>query len=472
MTFDPAPRRALFVVGRKENGKNSAVLAARKLLTDDGYALSFLSLKDRQPKDLPAQARRSEDGDLSLIVAAGGDGSVREAAAIAYATATPLALLPLGTANDLARTLDIPLDPDRAVDLLRSGRRRRIDLGRCNGRIFCNVASIGLSAKVAQRLTRERKKRWGPLAYAREAVDALRTFRSLPVRLTLDDRSLTQRALQVGIASGESQGGGARVTPDAQIDDGRLRVYALEPQKPLRLMMMALLLKLGAHNLFEGAHFFAAKRVRLETEKPEKINVDGDLLERTPADLELLPGAIEVLVPDLAEQGLGGLMTEDDSNGAASPLGGLVRSDAEVSLAALLEALLGAAETHARGAERLQDSAPAEALQANADRRRSDVDALLAAGMRDEDTTVEPDPDRLAVKGVIEDVRAVLSSSTIEMTLRESRTAEEQVTKALETARSHRQSDAVAAQLARLADGAQEMQARLAEAQAAAGSEG
>lgn len=165
-------------------------------------------------------------------------------------------------------------------------------------------------------------------------------------------------------------------------------------------------------------------------------------------------------------------MTEDDSNGAASPLGGLVRSDAEVSLAALLEALLGAAETHARGAERLQDSAPAEALQANADRRRSDVDALLAAGVRDEDTTVEPDPDRLAVKGVIEDVRAVLSPSAIEMTLRESRTAEERVTEALETALNHRQSDAVAAQLARLADGTQEVQARLAEAQAAAGSEG
>lgn len=443
---------------------------ARELLRDQDYAVTLCRLEDL----LSFGIRNGED-DLSLVVAAGGDGSVREAAALAYAADAALAILPLGTANDLARTLDIPLQAERAAELLRNGRRRRIDLGRCNGRIFCNVASIGLSVKVAQRLTRERKKRWGPLAYAREAFDALRTFRSLPVRLDLDGRTLSLRALQVGVASGETQGGGARVTPEAQIDDGRLRVYALEPQKPLRLMVMALSSKLGAHSLLDGAHFFSAERVRLETERPEKINVDGDLLERTPAQLELLPGAIEVLVPERAPQDPGGPMTEDTPSGVSSNVpnpAGLLRSDAEVALAELLEAIVAAAETHARGAERLRGTPLEKTLRACADRRRSDAENLLAAGLEEADTAVQPDPDRMAVEGLIQDVRAALSPSTVETSLRESRTVEEEVVKALTTARGHDHPGAMIRQLTELAADAAELRNRLAEAETAADSKG
>lgn len=285
-------RRALLLIGKPELTGLDAVEALRARLRDQSTRVREMTLKQWLDG-----ADGSAGGETDLVVAVGGDGTVRTAAEAAYAAGARLAILPTGTANDLARTLDLPLRPERAVELLDTGRWRRIDLGRCNGQIFCNVASLGLSAKVAQRLTGERKKRWGPLAYAREMMDSLRTFRSLRVALDLDGVRRHYRALQVGIASGVTQGGGTRVAPGARIDDGRFQVYVVEPQPLPRLLAMALSLKLGAHDLWDGAHFHAARRVRVAARGAHEVNIDGDLLTRTPIEAEILPGAIEVLVP-------------------------------------------------------------------------------------------------------------------------------------------------------------------------------
>ncbi len=289
MSSSPPEPLALVLIGKRDHAGLAVVRDLFERLHVAGYAVQEMLLEDWLETTAPPK--------IELVVAVGGDGTVRTAAAAAYAGRSRLAVVPLGTANDLARTLGLPLQPDQAVGLLQAGRWRRIDLGRCNGQIFCNVASLGLSAKVAQRLTGERKRRWGPLAYAREMVDSLRTFRSLHVALDLDGVRHNYRALQVGIASGVTQGGGTRVAPGARIDDGRFQVYVVEPQPLPRLLAMALSLKLGAHNLWDGAHFQTARRVRVATRGAHEVNVDGDLLTRTPIEAEILPGAIEVLVP-------------------------------------------------------------------------------------------------------------------------------------------------------------------------------
>jgi YegS/Rv2252/BmrU family lipid kinase len=278
------------LAGKPEHLARSDVAEALEAFVGESGRVSRATLAERDTVPKPPD-------DADAVLAVGGDGTVREAAALAYARGLPLAILPLGTANDLARTLGIPLNVAAAADLLARGVRRRIDLGRCNGRIFCNVASVGLSARVAGRLTGDRKKRWGPLAYGREMFDALKTRRDFRVVLEFRDRSVRHTCIQFGVASGETQGGGNRVSPLARIDDGRFCIYAIERVSLSRLAAMALSVKLGAHDIWRNAHFYEADWLRLVTRRQRSIDIDGDLLERTPAEFELLAGAIEVLVP-------------------------------------------------------------------------------------------------------------------------------------------------------------------------------
>lgn len=288
-------RTALFIVNRKARNGRADVDSLRQALTAGGIELVDASV-DRA-EDLSAVIREHRDR-VNLVIIGGGDGTIHHALGGLFETQLPLGILPLGTANDLARTLKLPTDPLAACDVIVQGHTTAIDLGKVNDRLFCNVASIGLAVQVTQRLKRETKSRWGVFAYVIAAVQSLMSSRPFSIEIDGDAGQHGARSIQVTIGNGRSYGGGLTVNEAATAEDGLLHLFSLEIARWWHIIPLIPAMWRGtldaASNVrtLQGSHFELRTPRRLQS-----LIADGEFAGSTPAQLRLLPKAIPIFVP-------------------------------------------------------------------------------------------------------------------------------------------------------------------------------
>lgn len=255
---------------------------------------------DREPlgsaEEIEARIRRH--GDAAAIVVCGGDGSLCLAAPAVIATGLPLGILPMGTANDLARTLHIPDDLEAAADVILAGHRRRIDVGTVNDKYFFNVASIGLSVDLARELSSDLKRRWGRAGYALAAIRALARARRFAAFIGENGAPPRRtRTMQIAVGNGRFYGGGTVVAADAAIDDGRLDLYSLEMRNVWRLALMLRTFRSGEHGAWSEVTTARGTEFEIRTRRPRPVNADGELIAETPAVFKVLPKAVTVFAP-------------------------------------------------------------------------------------------------------------------------------------------------------------------------------
>jgi YegS/Rv2252/BmrU family lipid kinase len=233
-----------------------------------------------------------------MVVVGGGDGTLNAAAAGVLKAGRPMGILPTGTANDLARTLGISTDVNGAIRIISAAHTRFIDIGSVNDSLFFNVASIGLSAELAQELTRDVKRRFGKLGYALAAIKVLSQAR--PFRATISDSSGSFRSvtLQVAVGNGRFYGGGNIVASGAQIDDGALDLYSLEFLHAWRLVLLFRSFRRGEHKELSDVRAVRDTHFEIRTRHPRPVNADGEIVSETPAIIRILPKALEVIVPE------------------------------------------------------------------------------------------------------------------------------------------------------------------------------
>jgi YegS/Rv2252/BmrU family lipid kinase len=235
--------------------------------------------------------------ETDAVVVCGGDGSINAAAPGLMDTGLPMGVIPMGTANDFARTLGLPADPAAAARVVAAGRTRPIDLGVVNGQPFFNVASIGLSVDVADALNAGLKKRWGRFSYAVAALKVALRARPFRAWITARDEKVMVRTYQVAVGNGRHYGGGVIVAEHAAIDDGRLDLYSLELRTIWRLATMIRAFRAGMHGAFDEVRTHNHTAFHVATRKPRPVNADGDIVAWTPATFEVRPAAVRVFAP-------------------------------------------------------------------------------------------------------------------------------------------------------------------------------
>ncbi len=244
-----------------------------------------------------ADAIRTHRDSADFVVLAGGDGTLNSAASALIETKLPFGVLPMGTANDFARTIGVPRDLNRAAEIIIGGHKRAVDLGEVNGHPFFNVASIGFSAALARELTAEAKKRWGTLGYALAAFNLLRQSRPFTVEIDHDGTVETVKTVQIAVGNGRFYGGGMAVEKSAAPDDGRLDVYSLEIDHWWELIALAPSLRRGTQKHWRKVRAFSATNLVIRTRRPHDINADGDIVGETPATFRIMCKAVKVFAP-------------------------------------------------------------------------------------------------------------------------------------------------------------------------------
>jgi diacylglycerol kinase (ATP) len=296
-----APRAALIVNTRSRSGEQTFFEALDRL-EELGVSLGA-TYAIRDPVRLPETVREvlREGSEYRLLILGGGDGSVSSVVDFLAHHDVILGLLPLGTANDFARTLGIPADIEQACETIAGGKIVDVDLGLAGDNYYVNVASAGLSAGVTQALSPRLKRRIGALAYPTAAIRAFLGHEPFSARLTFPDGDHEpveyERLLQVAVGNGRFYGGGMVVAPQSGIDDRSLDIYAIEMGRHRDLLGVARYLKSGDFIRNDSVGHFRTERVRLETDRELPVNVDGEVVTRTPQDFSVAHNALRVLVP-------------------------------------------------------------------------------------------------------------------------------------------------------------------------------
>jgi YegS/Rv2252/BmrU family lipid kinase len=286
---------ALLLINHHARKGQAQLSRAVECLKQLGFTL--IEESSEHPQQLSETIQRYRN-QIDLVIVGGGDGTLNAALSGLVETGLPLGILPLGTANDLARTLEIAPDLTAACQIIANGHTAKIDVGWVNSRYFFNVASLGLSVQITHKLNSEMKRRWGVFAYAVAAMQVVLWSRPFTAQLRLNSGDwICVKTVQIAVGNGRYYGGGMTVAEQAAIDDQRLDVYSLNLKHWWQMLLILPAMRTGNHTSWQFVDHFRCREVEVQTKRPHTINTDGEITTQTPAQFRVVPQAVTVFVP-------------------------------------------------------------------------------------------------------------------------------------------------------------------------------
>ncbi|MDQ2732872.1 MAG: diacylglycerol kinase family lipid kinase [Armatimonadota bacterium] len=235
-------------------------------------------------------------GRFDRIVVAGGDGTINQVVTQLVGTDIPMAILPVGTANSLAREIHLPFNLRSAARVAVEGIPVKVDVGRVGDAYFLLEVSAGFDAAVVLSVQKPAKRWLGPFAYVFNGLSLLRTYAPFDITCVADGKTIHATCNTVLASNSATYAYGVRLTPGANIHDGKIDLCILHAGKyPLAWQILAAIFnRLGPR---VGAHTIQASSIRIESNPPVYVQIDGDPAGMTPLDIECVPAALSLVIP-------------------------------------------------------------------------------------------------------------------------------------------------------------------------------
>ncbi|WP_417439743.1 lipid kinase [Idiomarina abyssalis] len=290
-------QHALLVINPKSrNGHSQELTEATDLLRNSGIEVEVCVTESPSHMASCIENYREKKG---VVIVAGGDGTISSALDSIYKSEQTLAILPMGTANDLARSLGISHDVVAAAQAIVNDKRERINLAKVNNSYFVNVAHVGLGVEVTRELTSEMKKYFGVFAYLGAFTSVMKRNKSFKVQIEADGWKESVRAIHLAVGNGRYYGGGNVVDDDSTLLDGQLNLFCLKPIRWWRLLLLGVNFRNGNLQKAERVVCKKARKISIKTSRAKRIQADGEFKTDTPANFEVMPKAIEAVVGDM-----------------------------------------------------------------------------------------------------------------------------------------------------------------------------
>ena len=272
----------------------------------------FLKKGDESPQSITLKEIRSgmhareiakfaSEQHCDLVVAIGGDGTVNQVAGgiVDGGSFSTLGIIPGGTVNNFARALKVPLDPRQAMENLWNGQVRSVDIGKVNDGYVISSMTLGLLADVAEDVSTEEKKKFGPLAFLKNLFRVLRKNKSYRLHLTFDGGTMFQKVKIMLVTMTNSVGGFDYFNPEASPDDGYFHVYLLSGLSLWKTILRMPYLLEGRFADIPEVSYFKTRCLMLASRKAKKIQIriDGDPSYKLAINMKVIHKGLKVKVP-------------------------------------------------------------------------------------------------------------------------------------------------------------------------------
>jgi len=287
-------RNALIILNPVSGNGESLKLKEKILEYFEEAKISYDLIITNYIAEAEKVARETDENKYSEIIIVGGDGTIVEVINGIIGKNINIGIIPAGTGNDFNRSVNKNMKFDAIMKAIVKGDSISADIGKVNDKFFLNVTGFGIDSYILQNLVKIKKIIKGSFAYTVSTFYTLLKYKNKHVKISIDNETFERDIMLVSICNGKYFGGGMKISPDSEVNDGEFELFIVNKMSKLKFMIVFWKVFKGTHLSVNEVEIFKAKSIQIESDVDIPINVDGNLYGNTPLKASVSSNKINI----------------------------------------------------------------------------------------------------------------------------------------------------------------------------------